>query len=78
MPETKMKADSTVRKELRQLRQIIDAQDTDNLTKRIAWEVEHAIRWARQNVKDWPSPTSSVVSGANLIREEIKRGDIKL
>lgn len=73
-----MKADSTVRKELRRLRQVIDSPDTDNLTKRVAYEVEQAIRWAREDVVGWPSPLASAVDGANLIREEIKRGDIRL
>lgn len=73
-----MKADSTVRKELRRLRQMIDSPDTDNLTKRVAWEIEQAIRWAREDVKNWSSPMASAISGANLIREEVKRGDIRL
>lgn len=73
-----MKAERTVKKELRALRQLIDSPDTDNLTKRVAWEVEQAIRWAREDVKDWPRPIESAMSGANLIREEVKRGDIKL
>lgn len=72
-----MKADSTVQKELRRLRQMIDDPATDRLTKRVAWEVEQAIRWAREDVKSWPAPVSSAVSSANLIREEVKRGDIK-
>lgn len=73
-----MKADSTVRKELRRLRQLIDSPDTDNLTKRVAYEVEQAIRWAREDVKGWPCPLAAAVSGANLIREEIQRGEITL
>lgn len=73
-----MKADTTIKKELRKLRQFIDNPDTDNLAKRVAYEVEQAIRWARQDVVNWPSPLESAVSGANLIREEVKRGDIKL
>lgn len=73
-----MKADSTIRKELRRLCAAIDSPDTDNLTKRVAYEVEQAIRWAREDVKKWPSPLESAFSGANLIREEVKRGEIKL
>lgn len=72
-----MYADSTVRKELRRLRQLIDSPDTDNLTKRVAWEVKQAIRWAREDVVGWAKPTESAVSGANLIRREIKSGDIR-
>lgn len=73
-----MKADRTVKSELRKLRQFIDNPDNDSLAKRVAYEVECAIRWAREDVRQWPSPLESAVSGANLIREEVKRGDIKL
>ena len=65
-----MRADSTIKKELRRLRVLIDDPDTDSVTQRVAWEVEHAIRWAREDVKGWPSPTASVVDGAELIRAE--------
>ena len=65
-----MRADSTIKKELRRLRVLIDDPDTDKVTKRVAWEVLHAIRWAREDVTGWPSPTASVVGGANLIRSE--------
>lgn len=73
-----MKADSTVKRELRQLRKLINDAEADALTKRIAWEIEQAIRWAREDVKGWPSPLASAVSGANMIRDEIKRGDMRL
>lgn len=74
-----MKADSTVRKELRRLRQAIDSPDTDNLTKRVAYEVEQAIRWAREDaIKGWPTPLTMATGAANLIRQEIKSGDIRL
>ena len=45
-----MKADSTIKKELRRLQTLMDAPDTDKVTKRVAWEVLHAIRWAREDV----------------------------
>ena len=73
-----MKAESTVKKELRKLRQFIDSPNTDNLTKRVAYEVEQAIRWAREDVHKWPTPLESAASSANLIRQEIKSGEIKL
>lgn len=60
------------------MRQLIDSPDADNLTKRVAWEIEQAIRWAREDVKSWPSPTTSAIGGAHLIREEVRRGDIRL
>lgn len=73
-----MKAERTIKKELKALRELIDSPDTDNLTKRVAWEIEQAIRWAREDVKQWPRPVESAVSCANLISQEVKRGDIKL
>lgn len=73
-----MKADSSIKRELRRLRQTIESPDTDNLTKRVAWEIEQAIRWAREDVRGWATPTESAFSGANLIREEARRGEIKL
>lgn len=73
-----MKADATIKKELKALRDLIDSPDTDNLTKRVAWEIEQAIRWAREDVKQWPRPVNSAISGANLIRQEVKSGDIRL
>lgn len=73
-----MKADSTVKRELRRLRQTIESPDTDNLTKCVAWEIEQAIRWAREDVRGWATPSESAFSGANLIRDEIKCGEIKL
>lgn len=73
-----MKADRTIKRELKALRELIDRPGADNLTKRIAWEAEQAIRWAREDVKQWPRPIESAMSGANLIRQEVKSGDIKL
>ena len=72
-----MKADSTINRELRALRHYIDSPDADPLTARIAWEVEQAIRWARQDVKAWPRPLDSAAGCANLIRQEMKTGAIK-
>lgn len=71
-----MKADSTVKKELRRLRAFIDSPGEDELAKRIAWEVEHAIRWAREDVKGWPNPLASAANCADLVRSQIKSGDI--
>jgi hypothetical protein len=73
-----MKAERTVKRELRELRKYIETPGADALTARIAWEIEQAIRWAREDVKDWPSPIYSAANCANLIREEVERGDIKI
>lgn len=73
-----MKTNSTINRELRALRSYIDSPDADPLTSRIAWEVEQAIRWARQDVKSWPRPLDSASSCASLLRQEIGAGQIRL
>lgn len=75
-----MKADSTIRRELRELRELrryIDGLGGDPLTKRIAWEIEQAIRWAREDVRDWPRPLESATSAADIIRDEFQRGILR-
>lgn len=73
-----MKSERIVKTELKALRGLIDSTDTDNLTKRVAYEIECAIRWAREDVTDWPDRVYAAANCARLIREEVKRGDIKL
>lgn len=58
------------------MRAFIDSPGEDELAKRIAWEVEQAIRWAREDVKGWPKPLASVANCADLVRSQIKSGDI--
>lgn len=70
MSGKKQKADSTINRHLRELRALIESPDTDSLTKRVAWEVEHAIRWARRPTVGWPSPVNSVLGTVHLIRQE--------
>lgn len=61
---------STIRRRLKDLRDFIDAEDSDPLETRIAYEVECAIRWARENTVAWPSPLQSARETAELIRQE--------
>jgi hypothetical protein len=64
-----MKAQSTINRELRRLRKFIET-DSDLLATRVAWAVEHAIRWAREDTGGWPSPLTSARSTVELIRKE--------
>lgn len=70
-----MKAQSSVDREMNRLRRLCESVD-DPLLARIAWEVLHAIRWAREDTTGWPKPTSSAISATNLIREDMRLGKI--
>lgn len=68
-----MKAASTVRKYQRELRRLIEEDSTDVITKRIAYEIEQAIRWAREDVVGWRSPVQSAKDAAALLRQELAK-----
>lgn len=66
-----MKSDRTIRQHLKQLReQCIDGTD-DLVLKRIAYEVECAVRWAREDVMRWPGLAQQARDGANLLKQEL-------
>lgn len=66
-----MKAASTIRKHQRELRALIEDESTDLLTKRIAYEIDLAIRWAREDVVGWPSPAQQAKEAAALLRRTL-------
>jgi hypothetical protein len=67
-----VKADATVRKSLRAVRRLIEDPDTDLITKRIAYEIECAIRWAREDgIQGWPSPVQMAVDAGTLLKQEL-------
>ncbi len=68
-----MKSDATIRKHLRQLRAYIDADATPVMERRIAYEVECAIRWAREDTVKWETPVESAKSCAKLLRSELDK-----
>jgi hypothetical protein len=64
-----MKADRTVQRELRQLRRYIDAHPM-TVESKVAYVMECAIRWAREDgIRGWPPPTSDVEHFAESFRE---------
>jgi hypothetical protein len=67
-------SDAVVQWHLRALRRLIEDDSTDEITRRIAYEVETAIRWAREPVVGWPSPVVHVKGGAALLRERLRAG----
>lgn len=63
-----MKSERRVNAAVKRLR-LLSVQE-DRLLARVAWEVEHAIRWAREDTQGWPEPDVSVKAGVALIRQE--------
>lgn len=66
-----MKHHTTIRKHLRDLRRVIEAPETDLVTKRFAYEIECAIRWARQKTVGWPPPTQMAHDAALMLKQEL-------
>lgn len=77
-----MKSERTVKRELRRLRRFIDENQASIspaviLQRRVAHEVECAIRWAREDIRGWPAPLEMAAAGAHVLGNELyaaKRG----
>lgn len=65
-----MKCDRTIKKHLKELRTLIDDDATDVVTRRVAYEVECAIRWAREDTVGWETPVESVAGCVSLLVRE--------
>jgi len=65
-----MKSYSTIRRHLRDLRRGID-QSTDPVFLRIAYAMECAVRWAREDTVDWPSLRVEAEIEAKLLKDEL-------
>ena len=63
---TTMKAESTVRQHLRALRKVIE-NDSDPLVRALAYEIETAIRWAREDVVGWSDPVTAAREAARRL-----------
>jgi hypothetical protein len=66
-----MKSKSYIRKNLRELRNIID-NSKDPLEVSLAYEMECAVRWAVEDTVGWPSLARQVKMGADSLRSELK------
>lgn len=64
-------SDSTLRRRLAELRKFIEAGTNDPVAVRVAYEVEHAIIWARMDTVSWPTPLASAIATADLIRADL-------
>jgi len=65
-----MKAYSTIRKHVRELRKLVDTHP-DPIVRRVAYESETLLRWAAKDVEGWESPARSAQSTAAIIRQEM-------
>jgi hypothetical protein len=65
-----MKHPDTLRRHENALRKLIDTS-TDPAVQRIAQGMETALRWARMDVKGWPSMVEEAELLASFLRKEI-------
>ena len=68
-----MKAQSTVKKHLRELRALIDSSDDDPATMRIAYAMECAVRWATENTTGWPGLAAEAKILSGLLKKELSK-----
>lgn len=64
-----------IRDQLRKLRTFINAEDGDEIAKRIAYEIECAVRWTLEDTDEWPSFVEMATSAADLIEADIDETD---
>ena len=67
-----MKTNKTIVANLRKLRKAIDASD-DIIFQRIAYEIETAVRWAREGTVGWCGLLQQALDVTELIKSEINR-----
>jgi hypothetical protein len=66
-----VKSDRSVKTNLIQLRHLIDST-SDPILKRIAYAIETAVRWAREDVRGWPDLVEEAEAEAALLKKEIE------
>lgn len=71
MNSGKVKAPATVKRALRELRKFIDSEDATVIQKRIAYEMECAVRWATEPVVGWPSLVQHAIDGAAILERDL-------
>ena len=61
-----------IRHELKQLRALCIEGTEDLILKRLAYEIECAVRWASESgIREWPGLVESARAGADLLRKEL-------
>ena len=66
-----MKSERTIHQHLRALRRVIEDESTDLVTCRIAYEIETAIRWAREDTVGWPRPVQMARDAAHRLKRDM-------
>lgn len=56
---------------LKKLRAIVETSKCP-IEIRIAYAVEHGIRWATENTVGWPAPSKSVLDDARILKADLK------
>ncbi|BFM16242.1 hypothetical protein R50073_24250 [Maricurvus nonylphenolicus] len=65
------KTPEQIKEEMDDLRQLIDSTD-DAVVKRIAYEMETAIRSVIEDVVDWPTLSEQAIGAASMLRDELQ------
>lgn len=66
-----MKTKTQINRALKQLRRLVEDEKAEPVARRVAYEAEHAIRWATQKTVGWPLPVTSVKETARLIHQDL-------
>lgn len=67
-----MKSKTTIRKHLRELRQLIENTD-DPLERQIAYAMETAVRWATEETVGWPGLREEAKAEARILAKELEQ-----
>lgn len=65
-------APTTIKRELRKLREYIDSGEDGPIAMRIAYAMETAIRWATEPTVGWPKPVREAKTNADILRKELE------
>jgi hypothetical protein len=65
-----MQSEATVRRRLRDLRKFIESDDSDEIEKRIAHEVEMQLTRVITRVVGWPPYIQSIRDAAHIIKKD--------
>lgn len=60
-----------IKARLAELRAVVETHE-DPVVQRVAYAIEHGIRWATESTTDWPSGTDEAEATAELIRRDLE------
>lgn len=64
-------SERTIKRRLKELRDVID-NNPDPCVQRIAYAMETAIRWAREDTVGWTPPAEDAKLLAKMLRDELR------